>query len=172
MTTPDSDQIPEPNILICETLLAGTQQEYYSYDRLLEYAKREAKKQRGNTIKVVYCNMHAGPQGQPYMKVKIFYLEESALNKIKIHLDSASNEYRKPLKGISKVHIKNYPFGNYKIYFNDSLVAKKRQRDIVEFNNFPGKFDLTLNKEGILKIHDLNLKIEIGKEYYIVFYTI
>lgn len=177
-----SDQVNLPDSVVMrnETEIKAPLQQNYTYLRLLEYAKNEAKKQGGNVIKVEYYQGLAGGgmHLRSLLKVKIFYLSRNSLAAVKSQIDSIQRAYNDSIKTISIVNIRNYNEapGKAAIFFNDSLVAKIRGRGFDGLNKKrPWKF--VFPKAGALKIVNLEknsmekINIEIGKEYYIVLHS-
>ena len=168
-------KLPDAVVLCGETDIKAPLQQNYTYLRLLEYAKNEAKKLGGNLIKVAYYH---GLYGTKYLrsslKVSIFRVDQNSLATVMAQLASAQRAYRDSIKTMAIIHIMNYNEapGKTRIYFNDSLVAKIKGWGFDGLNKKrPGIFVFT--QGGTLKTDEIApIDIEMGKEYYIVLYTV
>jgi hypothetical protein len=162
-----------PSNLICETEIIGPLQKNYDYIRLLEYAKNGARKQGGNVVKIIYYHgLFETKYLRCSLKVKTFYLDSNSLSTIKAQLDSTQKVYQDSIKDMSIIHIKDYDDqGERSVFFNDSLVANLKGPGFDSMRK-RGQKDFVFDKEGVLKIDGIEkMKIEMGKEYYIVLYT-
>jgi hypothetical protein len=168
--------IPDSAIVISHVIIKGPLQRFADYDRFVAYARDEAARVGGNMMKIdQFHGMIHTKWIRQGIYTTVYRMKEPDLARFSRQLDSAKKHYADSIGSMAIVHIRDRDEqGQREVYFNDSIVAKIRGVGFDAVRN-PGRSDLVFREKGVLNVEPgppSHLDIELGKEYFILLYTV